>query len=458
MFPKISPALSFFSFCATRWVEDEDVVVRAILIWPNMVKITKHWESLCKSKRPKNKSYETLVKFYTDVFVPLRMQFFKDLAKKLKGFLVQYQTDWPMVPFLSDSLEELVRSLMNIILKPDVVKKANSAYLLTTVDVAISDNQLELYQMKFGTALKQMMVSLNSRPEKKRAFQQECKQIVVVLLQKLQEKSPLKYAVVRNASSLSPKNMIQMKTKSISRFEKLVERLSKLNWITTDESDDAKLQYEKFINTECTKHMDKFESFDRNTTRLDAFFGSFMHNNKEYTALWKVCSYIFVLSHGQSSTERGFSINKQLLVENLQEKSLVSQRIVYDHINSNNVAIHQYQLPNDLVKSCKLAHSRYIADLKESKLNKAKEDSAGKRKLLNEEIVAVKKKKEDIEKCITILRRDADKLSSEAEEKRDFNLLTEANSFRKTASEKEKDIENLDKALKKLEQSKKELE
>nr|XP_047134852.1 uncharacterized protein LOC124812369 [Hydra vulgaris] len=43
-------------FCATRWVEDEGVASRGIVVWPNMVKIIKYWESLCKSKRPKNKS------------------------------------------------------------------------------------------------------------------------------------------------------------------------------------------------------------------------------------------------------------------------------------------------------------------------------------------------------------------------------------------------------------------
>ena len=36
-----------------------------------------------------------------------------------------------------------------------------------------------------------------------------------------------------------------------------------------------------------------------------------------------------MLSHGQATVERGFSINSELVVENLKE-SVVSQRIVFD--------------------------------------------------------------------------------------------------------------------------------
>ena len=74
-----------------------------------------------------------------------------------------------------------------------------------------------------------------------------------------------------------------------------------------------------------------------------------------------------MLSHGQSAVERGFSINKELLVDNLQEKSLVSQRMVYDHIKSYKITIHGYELPSDLLKSYKLSNRRYNAALEDAK-------------------------------------------------------------------------------------------
>ena len=53
--------------CQTRWVEDESVASRAINIWTFVVSAINHYESLSKSKRPKNnKSYDLLVKHMTD--------------------------------------------------------------------------------------------------------------------------------------------------------------------------------------------------------------------------------------------------------------------------------------------------------------------------------------------------------------------------------------------------------
>ena len=79
---------NFYSrFSATRWIEDESVAERALLLWSNIVKIIKFWEGLCKSKTPQNKSYENLTKHYLDKVFPLKLQFFKDIAGQLKGFL-----------------------------------------------------------------------------------------------------------------------------------------------------------------------------------------------------------------------------------------------------------------------------------------------------------------------------------------------------------------------------------
>ena len=54
-------------FCATRWVEDLPVVEHAISVWPNVVKVVRYYQKLCKSKRPQNVSYETLLQHYEDI-------------------------------------------------------------------------------------------------------------------------------------------------------------------------------------------------------------------------------------------------------------------------------------------------------------------------------------------------------------------------------------------------------
>ena len=50
-----------FSFCATRWAEDNKVADRAIEIWVNICKIIDVWQKLAPSERPKCKSFLALL-------------------------------------------------------------------------------------------------------------------------------------------------------------------------------------------------------------------------------------------------------------------------------------------------------------------------------------------------------------------------------------------------------------
>ena len=77
-----------------------------------------------------------------------------------------------------------------------------------------------------------------------------------------------------------------------------------------------------------------------------------------------------------------------------------------------------------------------------------------KRKLIDDEIDDVKKRKLDLETCVETLKKDADKLSFEAEQKNDLMLLIKANSFRKTTTEKAESISVLDKAIVKVQEEK----
>lgn len=51
-----------------------------------------------------------------------------------------------------------------------------------------------------------------------------------------------------------------------------------------------------------------------------------------YKELINCVKIIFTFFHGNSSLERGFSINKDCLIENLQEDSLIAQRLIFDKL------------------------------------------------------------------------------------------------------------------------------
>ena len=72
-----------FSFCATRWAEDNKVADRAIEIWDNICKIIDVWQKLAPSERPKCKSYTTVVAAVNDQLATAKLQFFSLIAMTL---------------------------------------------------------------------------------------------------------------------------------------------------------------------------------------------------------------------------------------------------------------------------------------------------------------------------------------------------------------------------------------
>ena len=76
------------------------------------------------------------------------------------------------------------------------------------------------------------------------------------------------------------------------------------------------------------------ENFMATTTRLDEFYFKLLDNRPEYAEIWHVIKLILVLSHGKDAVESGFSVNGDMLVENLHEASLVAQQIVFDSISN----------------------------------------------------------------------------------------------------------------------------
>lgn len=58
------------------------------------------------------------------------------------------------------------------------------------------------------------------------------------------------------------------------------------------------------------------------------------------------------MSHGQAAVERGYSVNKDMLVESLKERSLIALCLVQDAMSGHAV---DEALPKDLIQHCKEA-------------------------------------------------------------------------------------------------------
>ncbi len=84
-------------------------------------------------------------------------------------------------------------------------------------------------------------------------------------------------------------------------------------------------QFDSFLSVECRS--EEFLSFPPMQKRLDVFLSSFLYNYPERFAF---CQKLLILSHGQATVERGFSVNKEIEICNMQEDTLVAQRLVCD--------------------------------------------------------------------------------------------------------------------------------
>ena len=98
--------------------------------------------------------------------------------------------------------------------------------------------------------------------------------------------------------------------------------------------------------------------------------------------LWFVIKIVSTFSYGQAAAvESGFSIDSSIMIENLQEESLVAQQLAYDSINSlggikKNDSI---LINNKMLKSVKDANRHDKAALEKRK----EADKKKKRKMIS---------------------------------------------------------------------------
>lgn len=176
-------------------------------------------------------------------------------------------------------------------------------------------------------------------------------------------------------------------------------------------------------------------SFNKQIDRLDEFYFSRLGSKSNTEILWRVIKSLLILSHGQANVERGFSINKQVEAQNLQEKSIVAKRIIIDHISSIG-GIEKVVISSQLLMSASSARHQYELYLDEEKKKKEGKQQTLKRKTEMDAIEELKKKRSALEKDIAALNKAADDFAEDAEKKRQITLITKSNSLRKTAKDK----------------------
>ena len=122
-----------------------------------------------------------------------------------------------------------------------------------------------------------------------------------------------------------------------------------------------------------------FTSFDQNKEHLDVFYHKAIGSKEEFKEIWSVFQIVFILSHGNARVESGFSVNADVLVENLKEESLIAQRRASGgvlNVNIKNVMLtyaRQSQLENEEKKAKERKRAAEQVKVLEEKSSKIKE-------------------------------------------------------------------------------------
>jgi len=166
-------------------------------------------------------------------------------------------------------------------------------------------------------------------------FRMECKQLLNKLVKKVMEKSPPKFSLARNMSFMDPREMrTAAKESNLKKFKALLTTMNEANHVADNEVDELLQQYSKYIDDTVVPHASEYRNFDVSTGKVDVPLFDTMANNPSLCKLWTCVKALLLLSHGQASVERGFSVNKQMEIDNLTEDTFVAKCLICDHVTS----------------------------------------------------------------------------------------------------------------------------
>ena len=356
----------------------------------------------------KSKSFEIMAKELKNLdMIRAKLEFFAYTAAELEPFMREFQTNRPIAPYLYDRLQLILSSLMGRFMKEQVLNDAKSGSDLVKLDPKKASNCLTNHEVEIGFGARRAVASAVGKKISSDNtiniavnFRREAKEIMQVIVAKIQERSPLKYSKVKALSSLCPSLIWSDAKESVKRFKSLCNALLDTNRITTTVADKALRQWETLVQSgDCKSRVKDFGNLanaDPNK-RLDIFFRGLLNQKDEFQELYTIVKMVLILSHGNAEVERGFSVNKLVLKDNMHERSLVSQRIVHQAIPKDGKRYLDIDINKQMIADVRSAWRRREQYLEERRQKKSDEERAAEQnKRKRAEIMELEEKKRKI--------------------------------------------------------------
>lgn len=394
-FTELTGQTSFpLKFCSIRWVESSKVAYKALTLFDDIKKYISH----DKTKLPSSMSVRNVKNGVQDKLLKTKIAFFATVATSLQGFLTMFQSPAPMVPFLYKNLDILIRSLLERFIRKDVVNKKNISFFLK-LDFNNKNYFLPLSSTDIGFRANKYLKESKVSEKEKLEFLNDCQQFLKAIVQKLFERSPLKYKVVKAISCFDPNILFSDEKLAKERFHALLQIFSDQNIISIEVADCSYIEFNNFTKDNGLR--DHFKNYQHaiktdNAMNLDVFYSNMFSSNSNYKHLFYIVKIVLILSHGNAVVESGFSINKNMLVENMHERSLIARRRVYDAIQKKN-GIENILIDKKLKQFFKNAHFKYKSTLEaDACLEEEERKNKLNRKRISSEIYQLEIKKTKI--------------------------------------------------------------
>ena len=131
-----------------------------------------------------------------DHLTPAKVHFFSFVTDIFQLFLVKYQSDQSVVPFVHDDLLRLVKRVLLLVLKPDVVDLCTSITALKKIDLNEKANFLKAKEIRLSFSAKECIKNLKKSDlllsqNLLQVYMNECIIFVTLVPSKLLDRSPL---------------------------------------------------------------------------------------------------------------------------------------------------------------------------------------------------------------------------------------------------------------------------
>lgn len=247
------------------------------------------------------------------------MEFMIAVSDHLEPFLTAFQSDASLFPFLYEKMQIIIKNIVNRFkkkivyqtkLKDEILKDAND------IDIGFGASDV-VRNMKIVDILE---------------FKEECRLYLQAVYCKLVQKLTLDNETVKGASCITPKIMLNEKLRE-NRIKLILQAFIDANILKPQIGDRIKSDY---LNMCADKNIADYLKMFKDIVSLHDFLLKIQEIYPCSNDLIEFMKMIFILFHGQAPVERSFSVNKECLVTNLEEDSLVAQRLVFDHVKTIN--------------------------------------------------------------------------------------------------------------------------